>query len=268
MDLGEHDRSGKSLIQLNAAQAKVLAWIVEGCPTGTFPVDSFAHRITARALRSRGLVEISGHGDSWRAAPTKRGSAWPEAVDVDRRERAARHAAALRGKVADGSPSAATAGSRAIGSLSSQARPRKPVPVKQVNKQEIYMRYKVVVTRVQVAERWIRATDEEDAARKVRDEFEKPYAYFGHWETKGSEIEIIEAEQTTVIKPSLLDASGPMMLTLKDAAAALGIPYSALYEQTNRGDIEYTRIGSRKYISRESLMSFIRENTRRGYSPS
>ncbi|HIY65454.1 MAG TPA: helix-turn-helix domain-containing protein [Candidatus Agrococcus pullicola] len=46
----------------------------------------------------------------------------------------------------------------------------------------------------------------------------------------------------------------------------MGIPYSAVYELTNRGDIEHTKIGSRKYISRESLMAFIKENTHRGYS--
>lgn len=92
------------------------------------------------------------------------------------------------------------------------------------------MRYKVVVTRVQVAEKWVRATDEEDAARKVQEEFAKPYSYFGNWETKASEVEIVEAEQTTVIHPSKLSEAGPMLLSLKDAAAALGIPYSALYE--------------------------------------
>ncbi|MFD6699411.1 MULTISPECIES: helix-turn-helix domain-containing protein [unclassified Microbacterium] len=144
---------------------------------------------------------------------------------------------------------------------------KKPLPVKKVNKQETYMRYKVVVTRVQVAEKWVRATDEDDAARKVQEEFAKPYSYFGNWETKASEVEIIEAEQTTVIHPSKLSESGPMLLSLKDAAAALGIPYSALYELTNRGDIEYTKMGSRKYIQRASLMNFIATNTHRGYYP-
>lgn len=55
------------------------------------------------------------------------------------------------------------------------------------------------------------------------------------------------------------------VIDAKDAGAALGIPYSALYELTNRGDIEYTKIGSRKYIQRESLMNLIATNTRRGY---
>lgn len=262
---GEQERPIPSPIQLNAAQMAVLSWIVDGCLDGVFPEGSFAHRITARALKNRGLVEISGHGVSWRAKPTARGRAWPEETAADREEREAT-ARALHSRT---HPNAQTdAVQRALRKVPGRARPKKSIPVKQVNKQESYMRYKVVVTRVQVAERWIRAADEEDAARKVREEFEKPYAYFGHWETKGSEVEIVEAEQTRVIHPNLLSESGPMMLSLKDAAGALGISYSALYELTNRGDIEHTRIGSRKYISRESLVSFIHENTHRGYSPS
>jgi hypothetical protein len=35
------------------------------------------------------------------------------------------------------------------------------------------MRYKVVVTRVQVAERFVRAPSEEDVAAKVQEEFER-----------------------------------------------------------------------------------------------
>jgi hypothetical protein len=38
---------------------------------------------------------------------------------------------------------------------------------------ETYMRHKVVVTRVQVAERFVRATSEEDAAKKVQEEFDQ-----------------------------------------------------------------------------------------------
>ena len=69
------------------------------------------------------------------------------------------------------------------------------------------MRYKVVVTRVQVAERWVRATDE----------FSCPYGYFGSWKDVASEVEVVEAEQTAVIRPNLLSESGPMLLSLKDA---------------------------------------------------
>ncbi|WP_125130754.1 helix-turn-helix domain-containing protein [Microbacterium sp. 10M-3C3] len=263
------DAQDRSRIQLNPGQQVILQWIVDGCPPGVYPDDEFSHRVSARALKNRGLVEISGHGKSWRAVPTERGRVWPEATDEDRRERERLARPTQQVLVEQGS---ANVEAGALGrALKRMPRPKptpKKFPVRQVNKQETHMRYKVVVTRVQVAEKWVRATDEEDAARKVQEEFAKPYSYFGNWETKASEVEIIEAEQTTVIHPSKLSESGPMLLSLKDAAAALGIPYSALYELTNRGDIEYTKMGSRKYIQRESLMSFIATNTHRGYSPS
>jgi hypothetical protein len=58
---------------------------------------------------------------------------------------------------------------------------RQPRSVKQTKRQvrETYVRYKVVVTRMQVAERFVRATSEEDAAAKVQAEFDRPYGYFG-----------------------------------------------------------------------------------------
>lgn len=127
------------------------------------------------------------------------------------------------------------------------------------------MRYKVVVTRVQVAERFVRATSEEDAAAKVQAEFDRPYGYFGSWKTTTSEIDVVEAEQTTVVGPTSLAANGPMLLSLKDAAKALGISYSTLYQMTVQGDIEWVGIGNRKFISRDILMNFIKANTHRGY---
>ncbi|WP_205830541.1 MULTISPECIES: helix-turn-helix domain-containing protein [unclassified Microbispora] len=127
------------------------------------------------------------------------------------------------------------------------------------------MRYKVVVTRVQVAQRFVRATSEEDAATKVREEFDRPYGYFGSWKTTASEIDVIEAEQTTVIRPAPLSDEGPLLLSIKDAAKALGVSYSTLYQMMNQGDIEWVAIGSRKFISREHLMEFIKANTHKGY---
>lgn len=122
-----------------------------------------------------------------------------------------------------------------------------------------------MVTRVQVAERWVRATDEEDAATKVQAEFDRPYGYFGNWTTTTSEVEVVEVEQTTVISPKPLSEDGPLLLGLKDAAKALGISYSMLYELTSKGEIEWTRVGTRKYVSRESLLAIITANTHRGY---
>lgn len=40
---------------------------------------------------------------------------------------------------------------------------------------------------------------------------------------------------------------------------------STVYELTNKGELEHTRIGSRKYVSRQSIMAFIKQNTHRGY---
>jgi hypothetical protein len=147
------------------------------------------------------------------------------------------------------------------------ASPRRPTVVKHSQREikETFMRYKVVVTRVQVAERFVRATSEEDAAEKVQAEFDRPCGYFGSWKTTTSEIDVVEAEQTTVIGPTQLPNEGPMLLGLKDAAKALGISYSTLNQMTGQGDIEWVSIGNRKYISRETLLDVIKANTHRGY---
>lgn len=105
------------------------------------------------------------------------------------------------------------------------------------------MRYKVVVTRVQVAERFVRATSDEDAATRIQAEFDRPYGYFGSWKTTASEVDVVEADQTTVIGPTHLSDHGSLLLSIKDAAKALGISYSTLYQMTNAGDIEWVPSG-------------------------
>jgi excisionase family DNA binding protein len=154
--------------------------------------------------------------------------------------------------------------SRAMRRVAARKMPTQPQVFKRENK-EIYMRYKVVVTRDQVAERFIRATSEDDAAAKVQAEFDRPYGYFGSWKTTTSEIDVVEAEQTTVIGPTNLANDGSLLLSIKDSAKALGISYSTLYQMVNQGDIEWVGIGNRKYISRQDLMEFIKANTHRGY---
>lgn len=57
----------------------ILRWIADGCPDGVMP-DEF-HRISAAALRGRGLVSTSGHGSSWRAAVTVAGREYLAKVD-------------------------------------------------------------------------------------------------------------------------------------------------------------------------------------------
>jgi hypothetical protein len=63
----------------------------------------------------------------------------------------------------------------------------------------------------------VRAPSEEEAAAKVQEEFDRPYGYFGSWKTTNSVIDVIEAEQTTVIWPTHLSSIGPLLLSLKDA---------------------------------------------------
>lgn len=57
---------------LNAAQLHVLRWVADGCPADVMP-DGYAHRVTAAAVRSRGLITTKGHGSTWRAEITSKG---------------------------------------------------------------------------------------------------------------------------------------------------------------------------------------------------
>lgn len=73
----------QSTIQLNEAQRAVLVWIKDGCPEGVYPAGDYTHRSSARALHNRGLVRVSGHGPTWKAALTDRGKAWPGVTEED-----------------------------------------------------------------------------------------------------------------------------------------------------------------------------------------
>lgn len=65
----------RSPLALNDKQLRVLRWVERGCPDGEYVDDAYGHRITAKALASRGLLSISGHGPSWKAALTATGTA-------------------------------------------------------------------------------------------------------------------------------------------------------------------------------------------------
>ena len=253
--------------KLNERQVTVLKWIGEGCPAQDWPDES--HKNTARALASRGLVEVSRKKKIWTATLTSTGEYYlehgrpephPEAEPATRRDVAA-DAAPVGPPATPIRPPTLDATPRAMRDVASR---RRPTEVKQTRREikETFMRYKVVVTRVQVAERFVRATSEEAAAEKVQAEFDRPYGL--SWKTTTSEVDVVEAEQTTVIGPTHLSNEGPMLLGLKDAARP-GISYSTLYQMTGQGDIEWVAIGNRKYISREHLLDFIKANTHRGY---
>jgi hypothetical protein len=65
------------------------------------------------------------------------------------------------------------------------------------------MRYRIRVTRVQVAERSFLAKDEEHAMDKVRTELDQPYGFLGQWQTISTEAEIIAVEPREGVTPTL-----------------------------------------------------------------
>lgn len=64
---------------LNEVQVGVLRWIAEGCPNNG--VDGVPARISAGALRNRGLVRTTGRGPRWKATITSAGKEYLQQVD-------------------------------------------------------------------------------------------------------------------------------------------------------------------------------------------
>lgn len=64
---------------LTEQQVSILRWIAEGCPDGVIRGNS--HRISAAALRNRGLVKTSGRGPTWKATITEAGREYLDRVD-------------------------------------------------------------------------------------------------------------------------------------------------------------------------------------------
>ena len=66
---------------LTEQQRAILKWIGDGCPADVMPDDS--HRISAAALRRRGLVRITGRGPTWAAHLTTAGREWIAGSESD-----------------------------------------------------------------------------------------------------------------------------------------------------------------------------------------
>lgn len=64
---------------LTEDQLAVLRWIASGCPDGTY--EAHFHRISAAALKRRGLVVTSGRGASWSAKVTAQGRDYLKTAD-------------------------------------------------------------------------------------------------------------------------------------------------------------------------------------------
>jgi excisionase family DNA binding protein len=235
----------------------------------------FTYKTVAVALQSRRLVVVSRKGGVWRADLTPAGHFYVEhghhAPRPETHGRPGRHgvptaagAVALFKEQESASPAEdRRVGPRRRGAVSQTdvgettgggARERRVVPV----------RYRVIVSRVQVAERYVRAVDEQDAVRKVQEELDRPYSFIGGWRTVDTDLDVAEAESPLSQAPGPLEEGGAMLLPLKQAAAHLGLSYSSLWQLVRGGEIDHVEIGSRRYISREALAAFIGANTRRG----
>ncbi|WP_443386651.1 hypothetical protein [Corynebacterium flavescens] len=83
-----------------------------------------------------------------------------------------------------------------------------------------------------------------DAAEEVKEEFSRPYGYFGSWKDVASEVEVVEAGRKTVKRPNLLSESGPMLLSLKDAVKALGIRCSVVDDLKTVGILSTQRLAA------------------------
>lgn len=61
------------MTRLSAGQMDILQWIADGCPERDWA--DFSHRISARSLANRDLVQVRGHGPTWTAKITQAGRA-------------------------------------------------------------------------------------------------------------------------------------------------------------------------------------------------
>lgn len=284
---------------LSQPQLDVLLWVKRDCPDGVW--EGHAHKIMAQSLANRNLIAIRRVGGRWAATmlpggdyyvahggydpATKRLKLSPPSRPVTRPAQAPTDLVESFDSVieeagdeedVDDFPDpnnavavdfgmwipATDATTRAMHRVA--RRHHRPIQIVTYQK-EIPMRFTVVATRVQTAERSVHASDEESAARKVQDEFDRPYGYFGTWKTVSSEVEVTEREAVMSEMPGPLRKDGALLLSIKEAGKALGISYATMYELVNRGDVDHVSIGSRKYISREALLQFIETNTHRGF---
>jgi hypothetical protein len=98
----------------------------------------------------------------------------------------------------------------------------------------MHMRYRIRLTRVQVAERSVLAKGEEHAMEKVRTELDQPHGFFGRWQTTATEAEIIAVEPREGATPTV-PGEGPLLMSIKTAAGHLGIPSGRLYRTGQQG---------------------------------
>ncbi|NKS82100.1 hypothetical protein GS530_13970 [Rhodococcus hoagii] len=63
---------GRSPDHLTVAQYDLLKWVADGCPEGVY--DGTSHRVSARGLHNRGLIQVAGRSKTWTAKITPQGT--------------------------------------------------------------------------------------------------------------------------------------------------------------------------------------------------
>lgn len=63
---------GRSPDHLTVAQYDLLKWVADGCPDGVY--DGTSHRVSARSLHNRGLIQVAGRSKTWTAKTTPQGT--------------------------------------------------------------------------------------------------------------------------------------------------------------------------------------------------
>jgi len=118
------------------------------------------------------------------------------------------------------------------------------------------MQYKFRITRVEQAERWITATDEEAAAAKLRIELAQPYSFFGAWRTVDTQLEIIASKKPNDARQSWAAADAALLLSIAEAAEKLGVPVTTMRKMVANDEIPSREIGKRRFIYRDDLQKF------------
>ena len=261
---------------LSDRHVNVLRWIADGCPDREWPDES--HKLSARALESRGLARVRRKGKLWHAVLTEDGQDYldhgrylePQLPEpgfplnpVGPGQATGRTATmtarlAVRHAISSHDRSSLSAARARIARQAAHPSLLKDIP----------MRYKVVVSRVQTAERQVRASSEEEGIRKVQEELERPYGFLGGWTTIGTDMDIVSIESVLDDRlPAQVSNDGSFLMSVKAASRHLGLTTSVLYELINRGEIAHVMIGSRRSISRDQISAFIEANTHTGYQP-
>ena len=73
-------------------------------------------------------------------------------------------------------------------------------------------------------------------------------------------LEVAQREQSYSAKA---EDDEPLLLSLDGSAHTLGVPREVIDELLRTGEVEWIQVASSKFISRESLDKFARDNTRK-----